>query len=189
MSRRFVPPSGSRSDASDFSYQARMTWDTVAHLKDRFDLPLIVKGVATAQDAVRCVEAGVDVVYVSNHGGRQLDHTRGCIDVLPEVAEAVSGRVPVLVDGGFLRGADVVKALCLGASAVGIGRLEGLALAGGGRDGLVRALQILEHEIRIALALLGVDRIGALHPGLLTRADPVRPAGPLSAFPLLDEGY
>ncbi|MFU8814526.1 MAG: alpha-hydroxy acid oxidase [Pseudomonadales bacterium] len=187
--KAFVPPSGSRAGAADFSYQARMTWDTVAHCKERFDIPLIVKGVATSEDAARCVEMGVDVVYVSNHGGRQLDHTRACIEVLPEVVEAVAGRVPVVVDGGFMRGADVVKALCLGARAVGLGRLEGMALAAGGAAGLVRALEILEHEIRTTVALLGASSLEALHPGLLERSTPMLPPGVLSAFPLLDEDY
>ncbi|MEQ8858705.1 MAG: alpha-hydroxy acid oxidase [Pseudomonadales bacterium] len=185
----FVPPSGSRAGASDFGYQAQMTWDTVAHVKDRFDIPLLVKGVATAEDAARCVELGVDVVYVSNHGGRQLDHTRGCIDCLDEVVGAVAGRAPVLVDGGFMRGADVVKALCLGATAVGLGRLEALALAAGGPAALVRALEILEHEIRTTMGLLGAGSLAALRADLLTAAVPVNPPGILSAFPLLDEGY
>lgn len=185
----FVPPSGSRSDASDFGFQARMTWETVAHVKEHFDIPLLIKGVAGADDALRCVDAGVDVVYVSNHGGRQLDHTRGCIEVLPEVADAVAGRVPVLVDGGFMRGADIVKALCLGASAVGLGRLEALALAAGGSTALTAALGILEHEIRTTMALLGASRLEDLHPALLTGAVPVNPPGVLSAFPLLDEDY
>jgi glycolate oxidase len=185
----FTPPSGSRAGTADFAYQARMTWDTVAHIKEHFDIPLLVKGVAAAEDAARCVELGVDVVYISNHGGRQLDHTRACIDVLPEVVEAVAGRVPVLVDGGFMRGADVVKALCLGASAVGMGRLEGLALAAGGAEALVRTLEILEHEIRTTMALLGARSLEALHPGLLTAAAPVNPPGVLSAFPLLSEDY
>jgi len=187
--KRYIPPSGSRAGASDFAYQASMTWDTVAHIKERFDIPLVVKGVAAAEDAARCVELGVDVVYVSNHGGRQLDHTRACIDVVPEVVEAVAGRVPVLVDGGFMRGADVVKALCLGATAVGVGRLEGLALAAGGTEALVRALEILEHEIVTTMALLGVATLDGLHPGLLVPAVPVNPPGVLSAFPLLSEDY
>lgn len=187
--KAFVPPSGSRAGATDFGYQAKMTWETVAHCKERFDIPLVMKGVATSEDAARCVEMGVDVVYVSNHGGRQLDHTRACIDVLPEVVEAVAGRVPVVVDGGFMRGADVVKALCLGAHAVGLGRLEALALAAGGAPALVRTLEILEHEIRTTLALLGVSSIAALHPGLLERSAPMNTPGVLSAFPLLDEDY
>jgi len=185
----FVPPSGSRAGASDFSYQARMTWDTVEHVKARFDIPLVVKGVATAADAQRCAGLGVDVVYVSNHGGRQLDHTRGCIDCLPEVVEAVDGRASVLVDGGFMRGADVVKALCLGADAVGVGRLEALALAAGGAPALVRALEILEHEIRTSVALLGAGGLDDLGPGLLAPAVPVNAPGVLSAFPLLGEDY
>lgn len=187
--KRFVPPSGSRAGSSDFRHQARMTWDTVAHLRETFDLPLIVKGVAVAADAAQCVAAGVDVVYVSNHGGRQLDHTRACIDALPEVVAAVDGRVPVLVDGGFLRGADVVKALCLGATAVGLGRLEGLAMAAGGPDALVRALEILEHEIRTSMALLGAPRLADLNPDLVERVGAMSAAGVLSAFPLLDEDY
>jgi isopentenyl diphosphate isomerase/L-lactate dehydrogenase-like FMN-dependent dehydrogenase len=166
-----------------------MTWDTVAHIKETFDIPLVIKGVGVAADAARCVEAGVDVVYVSNHGGRQLDHTRACIDVLPEVVEAVGGRVPVLVDGGFLRGADVVKALCLGATAVGLGRLEGLAMAAGGAPAVVRALEILEHEIQTTMALLGVASLDALGPELVERSVAMAPAGVLSAFPLLAEDY
>jgi len=187
--KKFVPPSGSQSGSSDFGHQARMTWETVAHIKETFDIPLIVKGVGVAADAAQCVEAGVDVVYVSNHGGRQLDHTRACIDALPEVVEAVDGRVPVLVDGGFMRGADVVKALCLGATAVGLGRLEGLAMAAGGAPALVRALEILEHEIRTTMALLGVSRLDELRPELLERSVAMSPAGVLSAFPLLAEDY
>lgn len=187
--KRFVPPSGSQAGTSDFSHQARMTWETVAHLKESFDIPLVIKGVGVGADAARCVEAGVDVVYVSNHGGRQLDHTRACIDVLPEVVDAVGGRVPVLVDGGFLRGADVVKALCLGATAVGLGRFEGLAMAAGGAPAVVRALEILEHEIRTTMALLGVGRLDDLRPDLVERSVAMAPADVLSAFPLLAEDY
>jgi glycolate oxidase len=185
----FVPPSGSQAGSRDFNYQARMTWETVAHIKSTFDIPLIVKGVNAGEDAARCVEAGVDVVYVSNHGGRQLDHTRACIDALPEVVEAVAGRVPVIVDGGFLRGADVVKGLCLGADVVGMGRLEGLAMAAGGRGALVRALEIVEQEIRTTMALLGVCDLADLNPGLMERAQPLAESTVFSAFPLLEEGY
>lgn len=185
----FVPPSGSRAGSRDFNYQARMTWETVAHIKRNFDIPLIVKGVNAGEDAARCVDAGVDVVYVSNHGGRQLDHTRACIDALPEVVEAVAGSVPVIVDGGFLRGADVVKGLCLGADVVGMGRLEGLAMAAGGREALVRALELVEQEIRTTMALLGVSDIADLSPEHMERAQPLAEATVLSAFPLLEEGY
>ncbi len=187
--KRYVPLSGRVAGSGDFSAQARMTWDTVAHIKEKFDIPLMIKGVATAEDAARCVDAGVDVVYVSNHGGRQLDHTRACIDALPEVAAAVRGRVPVVVDGGFMRGADVVKALCLGADAVGMGRFEALAMAAGGEKALLNALHILEHEVKTSMALAGAAGLEALTPDLLERLQPLGPAHVLSAFPLLEEGY
>ncbi len=189
--KRHVPASGGQAGAGSqtFNYQSMMTWETVAHIKERFDIPLIIKGVNIAEDAKRCVEMGVDVVYVSNHGGRQLDHTRSCIDALPEVVDTVEGRVPVLVDGGFMRGADVVKALCLGATAVGMGRLEALALAAGGEATVLRMLELVEHEIHTTLALMGVSDIKDLHPGLLERATPMVEPHVLSAFTHLAEGY
>ncbi|MCR9260928.1 MAG: alpha-hydroxy-acid oxidizing protein [Pseudomonadaceae bacterium] len=187
--KRYVPLSGRIAGGGDFKAQAKMTWDTVAHIKEKFALPLLIKGVGAAEDARRCVEMGVDVVWVSNHGGRQLDHTRACIDVLPEVVEAVAGKAPVVVDGGFMRGADVVKALCLGATAVGMGRFEGLALAAGGAPALLAALQILEHEIKTTMALAGANCLAQLSPDLLCRDAPLAPAHVLSAFPFLVEGY
>jgi len=180
---------GTMLDPSGVNYQSTMSWDTVAHIKDNFDIPLIVKGVMNPEDAKRCVEAGVDVVYVSNHGGRQLDHTVACIDALPAVVEAVDGRVPVIVDGGFMRGADVIKGLCLGATAVGMGRFEALAAAAGGAAAIARALVILEREIQISLALTGVADVADLHPGLMHRAQALGTTHVLSAFPLLEEGY
>lgn len=187
--KRWTPPSGSSAGASNFTYQARMSWDTVAHIKARFDIPLVVKGINTADDAQRAVAAGVDLVYISNHGGRQLDHSRGAIDSLPEVAAAVDGRVPVIVDGGFLRGADVLKALCLGADLVGMGRLEGLALAAGGAAALEQALELVRQELQTNMGLLGVSRIDELHPGLLESAPSVTAPHVLSSLPLLDQGY
>ena len=186
--KRYTPMSGrSASTTGDFNYQASMSWDTVAHIKEKFDIPLVVKGVVVAEDAKLCIEAGVDVVYVSNHGGRQLDHSRACIDSLPEVVEAVAGRVPVIVDGGFMRGADVVKGLCLGADIVGMGRFEGLCMAAGGKDALVRGLTILEQEIRITMALAGAATLADLSPSLLERLEPVGTPSVLSSFPLLSE--
>ncbi len=149
-------------------------------------MPLILKGIATAEDAVMACEHGVEVVYVSNHGGRQLDHGRGSIEVLPEVVAAVAGRAAIIVDGGFLRGTDVVKAIALGANAVGVGRLECLGLAAAGAPGLVRALELLEDEIRICMGLLGVSNLAALDRSYLHAATPVGPAHATSAFPLLD---
>jgi isopentenyl diphosphate isomerase/L-lactate dehydrogenase-like FMN-dependent dehydrogenase len=150
-------------------------------------LPLIVKGVATAEDARLSVEHGADVVYVSNHGGRQLDQGQGTIEVLPEVVEAVDGRAEVLFDGGILRGTDVVKALCLGARAVGVGKLLGWGLAAGGEAGLVRMLELLELEVRTALGLMGVTSLKQLNPSWLRPAQPVRPATQTNAYPWFEE--
>jgi isopentenyl diphosphate isomerase/L-lactate dehydrogenase-like FMN-dependent dehydrogenase len=161
----------------------------VKRFKDTYSIPLAIKGIATAQDAITAVEHGVEIVYVSNHGGRQLDHNRGTIDMLPEIVEAVGRRATIIVDGGFMRGTDVVKAIALGADAVGMGRMIGLAMAAGDEAGVVRALELIEEEITICLGLLGVNCLAELSPAYLCPAEPVRPAHVLSAFPLLDEGY
>jgi len=188
LARRFVKPWRVRATGHDF--QAALSWDQVKRFKDTHDVPLILKGIATAEDAALACAHGVDVVYVSNHGGRQLDHGRGTLDVLPEVVAAVAGRARIIVDGGVLRGTDVVKALARGADLVGVGRLECLGLAAAGAPGLVRALELLEAEIRVCLGLLGVDRLGALDASYLHAAPPVTPPHATSAFPLLDlDGY
>src|SRR5216117_4468244 len=119
--KRFVKPWRARATGQEF--QAALNWDHVKRFKDLHNIPLILKGIATAEDAALACDHGVDGVYVSNHGGRQLDHGRGTLDVLPEVVRAVAGRATVIVDGGFVRGTDVVKAIALGAQCVGIGRL------------------------------------------------------------------
>ena len=184
LARRFVKPW--RTRASGHEFQAALSWEHVKRFKDKHDVPLILKGIATAEDAVMACEHGVEVVYVSNHGGRQLDHGRGSIEVLPEVVAAVAGHAAIIVDGGFLRGTDVVKAIALGANAVGVGRLECLGLAAAGAPGLVRALELLEDEIRICMGLLGVSNLAALDRSYLHAATPVGPAHATSAFPLLD---
>ena len=173
--------------------QAALSWHNVEHFKRTHKIPLILKGIATAEDARIAVEHGVEVIYVSNHGGRQLDHGRGAIDVLPEVVDAVAGRAKIVIDGGFSRGTDIVKAMALGADAVGLGRLYLYALASAGQAGVVRLLEILENEVISAMGLAGVaswsqlDR-SYLHMGAPLVADP----RVHSAFPLLnldDEGY
>ena len=174
-------------DSTGMAYQAALSWRTVDHLKRTCGMPLILKGIATAADAELAVQHGVDVIYVSNHGGRQLDHGFGSAAVLPEVVAAVNGRAEVWVDGGFMRGSDVVKAIALGAKAVGIGRLACLGLAAAGVPGLVRALELLEEEIRICLGLLGVNTLAQLTPQHVGAAPPMYEPGVLSAFPLLDE--
>ena len=189
LARRFVKPW--RVRATGFDYQAGLSWGHVKRFKDTHpSVPLILKGIATAEDAALAAEHGVDVVYVSNHGGRQLDHGRGTLDILPEVVQAVRGRATILIDGSFMRGTDVVKAIALGAQVVGMGRLTCCGLAAAGQAGLVRVFELLEEEIRLCLGLLGVDRLAALNPSYLHAATPVRPAHVTSAFPLLEEeGY
>ncbi len=187
IATRYVKPW--RQRATGFAYQAGLNWDHVKRYKDLHDLPLILKGIATAEDATLACEHGVEVVYVSNHGGRQLDHGRGSLEVLPEIVAAVAGRAAVIMDGACMRGTDVVKALALGAQIVGIGRLQGLGLAAAGQAGLVRALELLEEEIRICLSLLGVSRVAALDGSYLHAATPVTLPHVTSAFPLLGEGY
>ena len=185
IARRFVTTA--RRNVTGVDHQMRFTWDGVKRVQDRFDIPLVLKGIATAEDAALACDMGIDVVYVSNHGGRQLDHGRGSIDVLPEVVEAVAGRTEILVDGGFLRGTDIVKAITLGATAVGIGRLNGFGIAAGGAAGIARMLELLEGEIRVCLGLLGVNRLEELDASYLHRTEPVSGGGMRSAYPLLDE--
>ena len=123
------------------------------------------------------------MVWVSNHGGRQLDHARGSADALPEIVAAVAGRAEIVVDGGIHRGTDVLKALSLGATAVAIGRLQGWGLAAGGKDGLVRVLEILEAELRSAMGLLGVTGVDQLGPRYVCAATPVTPPHEMSSWP------
>jgi len=188
IATRFVKPW--RQRATGFNYQSGMTWDLIKHFKDRHQIPLGLKGIATAEDAELCVQHGVDMVYVSNHGGRQLDHGRGSMDVLPEVVNAVNGRAKVVVDGGFTRGTDVVKALAMGADLVGLGRLPCYGLAAAGAAGVVRVLELIEDEMRICMGLLGVDRLSELDRSYVhVGAPPVNPAHVHSALPLIGEGY
>ena len=189
ISRNWVQRTTLRTTDEDFIHQARMSWATVDHIKRTFPIPLVIKGINTAEDARRAVDAGVDVIYISNHGGRQLDHARACIDSVPEVVTAVSGQVPVVVDGGFMRGTDILKALCLGATAVGIGRLEGLAMAAGGEPAVLRMLELIEEEIRTNMALMGVRSIAELDPSLVVPAPPLPDPHVFSAFPLLENEY
>ena len=185
---RYVKPWRASAGAGA-PYQAGLSWTQVKRYKDKYngphELPLILKGIATAEDAELAVQHGVEVVYVSNHGGRQLDHGLGSAAVLPEVVKAVDGRAQVWVDGGFMRGSDVVKAIALGAKNVGLGRLTGLALAAAGAQGLVRALELLEDEVRICLGLLGVTSLAELGPQHVAPAPAVSVPDTFSAFPHL----
>jgi 4-hydroxymandelate oxidase len=165
MVRRYTVPSqqwgGNHPEAADTAANRLVagigsdwTWETLARVRAQVDLPMLAKGVLTAEDAEAAVAAGMDGVVVSNHGGRQLDCLPATLDQLPEVVEAVGGQVPVALDGGIRRGADVLKALALGADVVCVGRLTAMALVAGGRAGVSAALGLLraEHERSMLLA-------------------------------------
>jgi len=178
-----------RKGAAGESFQAAFNWNDIDRIRSYVDVPLILKGIATGEDAEIALTRGVDCIYVSNHGGRQLDHSQGSIAALPEIVAAVGGRVEIIVDGGIMRGTDVLKALALGATAVGIGRMQGIALGAGGEDAVVRMIEIIEQEIRVAMALLGVARLSELNQHFLAPAEPLARNWIESAFPLIREGY
>ncbi len=171
-------------------HQAGLSWADIADFKSKHRIPLILKGIGTAEDAALAVEHGVEMIYCSNHGGRQLDGGRGSLDVLPEVVEAVAGRAKVIVDGSFSRGTDLVKALALGADYVGLGRLYLYGLAAEGAAGVQRVLEILQDESERALGLAGVTGWAGLGRGHVHMGAPLVAMPHVhSAFPLLAEGY
>ena len=188
LAGRFVKPWRASATDAGRKFQAALSWKQVERFKKKFPkVPLIIKGIATVEDAELAVQHGVEVIYVSNHGGRQLDHGLGSAAVLPEVVAAVGTRAQVWVDGGFMRGTDIVKAIALGAKTVGLGRFTGLALGAAGSAGLVRALEILEDEVRTCLGLLGVTSFAELTPHHLASAPPVVEPSVFSALPLLGD--
>lgn len=150
-------------------FDASLTWDVVSWLRARTRLPILLKGIMTAEDGAQAVDAGADGVIVSNHGGRQLDGVPASIDVLEEVARAIAGRAEILLDGGIRRGTDVLKALALGARAVCIGRPYLWALAAAGEAGVVDVLRILREELSLAMALSGTPTIAAIDRALVRR--------------------
>ena len=150
-------------------FSRSLTWDDVARFAAESGLPVILKGILTAEDAKLACEHGAAGLVVSNHGGRQLDGTLASIDALPEVAEAVDGRIEVLLDGGIRRGTDVLKALALGARAVLAGRAPFWGLVVDGEAGATRVLELLRDEILLALQLLGCNA-----PDEVTRAHVTR---------------
>jgi glycolate oxidase len=184
IAKRYVRESRMRSTGGD--YQKGLSWRTVKLIKDKFKIPLIIKGIATAEDARIALDHGVDWIYVSNHGGRQLDHGRGAMHVVPEIVDAVKGRAKIMIDGGFCRGTDIVKAIASGADLVGIGRLQCWALAAGGQSGIERMLELLEDEVVRCLGLLGLTSFEGLDTSYLHPASPTNMPSVFSAFPLLD---
>jgi isopentenyl diphosphate isomerase/L-lactate dehydrogenase-like FMN-dependent dehydrogenase len=152
-------------------YQARLTWADVEWLMKTTKLPVGLKGILTVGDARRAVELGVRVIWVSNHGGRQLDQTQSTIEALPPIVDAVAGAAEIVIDGGFSRGTDVVKGLARGARVVAVGRTALWGLAADGAAGVARAMEILRDEVRTSMGLCGRTKIADLKPDMIVRAD------------------
>ena len=182
MITRYQPPTRRLGTVPERRWQAGLTWDTMDRIKDMAGLPFMLKGVQTAEDAEIAVQHGVDYIWVSNHGGRQIDHGLGSLDTLPEIVEAVGGRAKIIVDGGVQRGGDILKAIALGADVVALGRLQGWGLAAGGQAGLVRMLEILEDELVSAMGLTGLTSMDRVTPKYVCQADPVTEAHEMSSW-------
>jgi isopentenyl diphosphate isomerase/L-lactate dehydrogenase-like FMN-dependent dehydrogenase len=150
------------ADVTTALEQAMVTWEDLGWIRDAWRRPIIIKGVHTGDDARRAVDAGADALVVSNHGGRQLDGVAPTLQMLPEVLAAVGGRIEVLLDGGIRRGSDIVKALCLGARAVLVGRAYGYGLGAAGEAGVARAIEILHADLIRTLKLLGCASVADL---------------------------
>ena len=146
-----------------------LTWDFVKRLRDSTKMKLLLKGIVTREDAEIAVNHGVDGIVVSNHGGRAEESLRPTIECLPEVVEAVKGKIPVLLDGGIRRGTDVFKALALGATAVGFGRPQGWGLAAFGQSGVEAVLGILRRELEIIMRQAGTPSVRSITRASITR--------------------
>jgi glycolate oxidase len=184
ISKRYHAASARQPNAA--LYQKSLDWAQFDKLRKKYKVPLVIKGIATGEDAKLAVEHGVDVIYVSNHGGRQLDQGAGTTDVLPEIVAAAKGKAEIIVDGSFCRGTDVLKAIALGANLVCVGRLYAYGMAAAGRDGIIRVLELLQDEMIRGMGLLGVNRLDELGPTYIRAAQPVRPPHVLSAFPYIE---
>ncbi|WP_422030916.1 alpha-hydroxy acid oxidase [Reyranella sp.] len=191
IAKRFVK--SWRAVATGQDHQAAFSWKNFIAVRDKFpDVKFMLKGIGTGEDAELACQNGVWAVYCSNHGGRQLDHGRGSAEVLPEIVEAVAGRAKVAVDGSFSRGSDIVKAICMGADWVGLGRLYCYGLAAAGAAGIERVIELLEEEMKEVMGLLGVASLSQLDKSYIAKSMPTNLTGVHSAFPLLnlqDEGY
>lgn len=150
-------------DVSSALAEAVVTWEDLRWLKKIWSGPIVVKGVLTGEDARRAVDEGAAAIVVSNHGGRQLDGAPPTLRALPEVVAAVNGQAEILMDGGIRRGSDIVKAICLGARAVLIGRAYAYGLAAAGQAGVSRALEILRVDLERTLRLIGCPSVSALN--------------------------
>lgn len=151
-------------DVSSSLSQSAVSWDDLRWIRESWPGPMVIKGVLIGDDARRAIDEGASAVVVSNHGGRQLDCVSPTIRALPEIVAAVNGQIEVLMDGGVRRGSDIVKALCLGARAVLIGRAYAYGLAAAGHDGVTRALEILRADVERTMRLLGCESVHELNP-------------------------
>src|SRR5207245_2245718 len=149
------------------SLDASFDWAALQRLRDAWHGKFVVKGVARGEDAARLAGLGVDAVWVSNHGGRQLDGAIATADALTDVVGSVGAKAAIVVDGGIRRGTDVIKALALGADAVAIGRPQMYGLAAGGAGGVQRVVELLRAELDLAMALVGAASLEALTPDLV----------------------
>jgi len=151
----------------DRQFSRSVTWDDAKWMKDYWGDGFAIKGLSTVDDARRAVDIGADAVWISNHGGRQLDTSVPTIDLLPDIAAAVKGQADVIFDGGVRRGSHIAKALALGATGVALGRAWLYGLGAGGEPGVTRALTILETELTRTMALMGATKIEDLTPDLV----------------------
>ncbi len=149
------------------------TWKDLEWIKSQTDLPIVAKGIMTGEDVELCAQAGADAVIVSNHGGRHLDNTLATLEVLPEAVAAAKGKMEIYLDGGIRRGADIVKALALGAKAVFIGRPLFWGLAVDGERGLIRVLEILHEEMQITMAKCGKPTVASIDSTVVVKAPPL----------------
>ena len=147
-----------------------MTWEFLKRLRDTTRMKILVKGILSHEDAVLAVDNGIDAIIVSNHGARSEDSGRSTIDALPEIVEAVNGRMPILIDSGFRRGSDIVKALCMGATGVCVGRPYIWGLGAFGQPGVERVLELLRIELRAMMQQVGAPTIRHLVPAMVRRA-------------------
>lgn len=160
---------------TSFMRMGSLSWEDVRELRKRWPRKLMLKGIMRAEDARTAVEHGVDVLILSNHGGRNMDSSDATIDVLPEIVDAVGGKVSILIDSGIRRGGDIIKALALGADAVLAGRPTLYGISAAGEKGAARALAILKHEMETTMGMIGCPRVedidaGVLRPGSLPAA-------------------
>ena len=149
---------------------AHLTWDSIKRLRDTVKMKIVLKGILTLEDATLAADNGIDAIIVSNHGGRVVDSGRATIEVLHEIVGAVGGRIPILVDSGFRRGTDIIKALAMGAQAVCIGRPYLWGLGAFGQPGVERVLEILRKETRAVMQQVGAPSIKYLTPAMVQRA-------------------